>query len=422
MSGVAVGAGYRLTDVGVIPEEWEVAPLSAAIVEFRGGASFKPSDFTKTGVKVLPKGGVGRSGYLQIAYEDPQYCTKAYADAHPRNQVDEKFTIVVLRDLVPSGPSIGLMVQIRNSETYVLAQGVYGFKVDERISNPGYLVQLSNSFWYRRLVNSIMVGSTQVHITNTAFKKAQIPLPPILEQRAIAATLSDMDALVSGLDQLITKKRDLKQTAMQQLLTGQRRLPGFKGAWQIQPLKSIIREFIVPMRDKPKGFRGNIPWCRIEDFDGKYLFGSKSNQCVDNDIIQKMNLKLFPVGTLLVSCSANLGRCAIVGSPLVSNQTFIGLVPDEKSSDSEFLFYLMTFNAGRLNLLSSGTTISYLSREQFESFEVIVPPSLGEQIEIAQLLSDMDSEIATLESRRAKTRDLKQGMMQELLTGRIRLV
>jgi type I restriction enzyme S subunit len=176
------------------------------------------------------------------------------------------------------------------------------------------------------------------------------------------------------------------------------------------------------MRDKPKVFKGNIPWCRIEDFDGKYLSDSKSNQYVDQEIINSMNLKIHPKETLLVSCSADLGRCAIVKAPLISNQTFIGLVFNKHVADNEFFYYYMTFYSEELNNLSSGTTILYLSREQFENFKVIIPPTKEEQTAIVQVLSDMDAEIEALERKLAKYRLIKQGMMQELLTGKKRLI
>jgi type I restriction enzyme S subunit len=203
--------------------EWEITPLSDLITEFRGGAPLKPSDFTITGIKVLPKGGVGRTGWLQVEADNLQFCSPVYAAAHPHNQVDQSYTIVVLRDLVPSGPSIGLMVLVKEPERYLLAQGVYGFKVNER-AEPRYLVQLSSTLWYRRLMNSIMVGSTQVHITNTAFKCVQIPLPTAPEQTAIAEVLSDMDAEIAALEQRRQKTRALKQAMMQELLTGRTRL------------------------------------------------------------------------------------------------------------------------------------------------------------------------------------------------------
>ena len=117
-----------------------------------------------------------------------------------------------------------------------------------------------------------------------------------------------------------------------------------------------------------------------------------------------------------------MGRCAIVTRPLVSNQTFIGLVMDDATSSNLFFYYFMTSLAEDLNNMSSGTTISYLSREQFEEYIVSVPVDKEEQVAIAMILFDMDSEITMLGTRLDKVRQLKLGMMQELLTGRIRLV
>ena len=129
--------GYKNTEVGVIPVDWEIIQLSDIITEFRGGAPLKPRDFVKTGIKVIPKGGIGRTGWLQVGIDDYQYCSKEFANAHRNNQVDESYTLVVLRDLVPSGPSIGLTVQIREVDSFILAQGVYGFKVNE-LAYPQY--------------------------------------------------------------------------------------------------------------------------------------------------------------------------------------------------------------------------------------------------------------------------------------------
>ena len=123
----AIPAGYKQTEVGVIPEDWRVFEIQDLIYDLRGGAPFKPSDFTKQGVKVLPKGGVVRGGILKIKEIEQQYCDVGFASKYVKNSVDEKYTIVVLRDLVPSGPSIGLMVRISHPDNYVLAQGVYGF-------------------------------------------------------------------------------------------------------------------------------------------------------------------------------------------------------------------------------------------------------------------------------------------------------
>lgn len=264
-------------------------------------------------------------------------------------------------------------------------------------------------------------GTSIKGVTVENIAQMEIELPPQEEQTAIAEALSDIDNLISSMQKLIQKKKAIKQGSMQELLTGQKRLPGFYGEWEHVKLKDIILDFIVPMRDKPKDLSGEIPWCRIEDFNGKYLSKSKSGQGVTFDTVNRMNLKIFPKETLIVSCSAYLGRCAIVKTELITNQTFIGLVAKSNVS-VEFLFYVMCKEEKNLNLLSSGTTISYLSREQFEEYLIYIPKDLAEQQSIAQVLSDMDSEIEQLEKKLSKYQQIKQGMMQELLTGRIRLV
>src|SRR5690606_27908620 len=143
-------------------------------------------------------------------------------------------------------------------------------------------------------------------IQRKKLEKLSIALPTPLAQRAIAEALSDVDGLLGALEALIAKKRAIKQAAMQQTLTGKTRLPGFSGVWEVSRLHEFVRDFIVPMRDKPKRFAGDVPWCRIEDCDGIYLGESKSARYVDAQTIGEMNLKVFPVGTLLVSCSADL--------------------------------------------------------------------------------------------------------------------
>jgi type I restriction enzyme, S subunit len=189
--------------------------------------------------------------------------------------------------------------------------------------------------------------------------------------------------------------------------------------WKAIKLEDIISDFIVPMRDKPKKFEGNIPWCRIEDIEGKYLSGTKSNQYVDENTIDEMKLKIHPKGTVICSCSARLGVCAITTTDLITNQTFIGLVPSEKV-DKEFLYYIMTYSSERLQRLSSGTTIAYLSRKEFEKFRIPYPP-ISEQQKIASILSTWDKAIELKEKLIEQKKEQKKGLMQKLLTGEVRL-
>ncbi|MGD7050762.1 restriction endonuclease subunit S [Rossellomorea marisflavi] len=184
--------------------------------------------------------------------------------------------------------------------------------------------------------------------------------------------------------------------------------------WEVVELSNVINNFLVPMRDKPKVFDGDIPWCRIEDIEGKYLNDSKSAQRITIETLAEMNLKLIPKGSVICSCSARLGVCAITTKELTTNQTFIALVPGE-NVNNEFLYYLMTKQASRLQSLSSGTTIAYLSRKQFEQFKVVMP-TLKEQLKIADILSTVDETIEKTDQLLEKTKELKKGLMQQLLT------
>ena len=393
-------AGYKQTEVGVIPDDWDVLPIAALTTEFRGGAPLKPSDFTTLGVKVLPKGGVGRTGVLRIADKDIQYCSIDYANAHPRNQVDKAYTIVVLRDLVPSGPSIGLMVEIGTDERFVLAQGVYGFKVDDEKADARYLIQLSNTRWYRNLANGIMVGSTQVHITNTAYKKAELPVPPLPEQRAIASALSDVDALLGGLDSLITKKQGLKVAAMQQLLTSQTRLPGFSGEWEVKRLGAMLT--ICHGKNQRE----------VEVSGGLYPILATGGQ------IGTASRALYDKPSVLIGRKGTINQPRYMDTPFWTVDTlFYSIVKGD--NDAKFLYY--RFCSIDWMQYNEASGVPSLNARTIENVEIAAPLPL-EQTAIAAILSDMDTKLAALQARRSKTQALKQAMMQELLTGRIRLV
>jgi type I restriction enzyme S subunit len=155
---------------------------------------------------------------------------------------------------------------------------------------------------------------------------------------------------------------------------------------------------IVPMRDKPKELSGEIPWVRIEDKDGMYITKSKTFQGVSRDTVKKMNLKVYPVGTVLCTCSCSFGTTLIVKEPMVSNQTFIGLVPKLNILTSKFIFYLMGVYKDELERLSSGSVQQYLSRDHFKSLKVLYPP-LQEQKQISDYLDRKTQQIDSLIER-----------------------
>jgi type I restriction enzyme S subunit len=170
---------------------------------------------------------------------------------------------------------------------------------------------------------------------------------------------------------------------------------------------------IVPMRDKPQEFDGDIPWIRIEDFNGKYISGSKSDQKVSETTVADMNLKVFPVGTVLCSCSCSMGATAIVSQPLISNQTFIGIVPTEDLF-SDYLYYLVQAAKPTLDSLGTGAIQKYLSRNDFEHFKVAFP-SFSEQQAIADFLDRKTAQIDALIEKKQRQIDLLQEQRTALI-------
>lgn len=254
-------------------------------------------------------------------------------------------------------------------------------------------------------------------LSKSTIEKIKIKLASLEEQTKIANFLSAVDTKINQLTQKKNLLEQYKKGVMQKIFNQEIRFKDENGNdfadWEEKSLKEVINKFIVPMRDKPKDLNGEVPWCRIEDFDGKFLYKSKSNQGVSLSTVTEMNLKVYPLNTLLVSCSANLGFCAIVKNPLITNQTFIGLSPNEKLVDVEFLYYVMKLSSRRLNVLSSGTTISYLSREEFENFRIHLP-SIKEQTKIANFLSAIDENINQVSKQLKQTTNYKKGLLQKM--------
>ncbi len=243
------------------------------------------------------------------------------------------------------------------------------------------------------------------------------------EQCAIATALSDVDALLAKIDQLISKKRDLKQAAMQQLLTGQTRLPGFSGEWEVKR----VREFTdctsggTPSTSNANYWGGSIRWMSSGELNLK-LVAEVEGRITANGL-RNSSTKMIPERCVLIGLAGQgktRGTVAMNLVELCTNQSIAAILPSQ-TFVPEYLYYNLDARYDELRGLSTGdggrgglnlTIIRALS----------VPfPKLAEQTAIAAVLSDMDAELATLEARRDKTCALKQGMMQALLTGRIRL-
>ncbi len=274
----------------------------------------------------------------------------------------------------------------------------------------------------QRIRVEVNAGNTP-YITMGTLTEMQVVLPRNREeQRVIAAALSDVDGLIGGLEQLIAKKRDLKQAAMQQLLTGKKRLAGFRGEWTVKLLGDVAEMGSggTPPSSVSDYYDGEIPWVSISDMTkgGKVILSTDRN--LTKKGFANCAAQMFPVGTVLYAMYASLGECSMTGIPLCSSQAILGIRP-KGNLNNEFLYYCLTALKTAVKSMGQQGTQSNLNKRMVQDFQLRLPP-LPEQAAIAEVLSDMDVEIAALEQRRDKTRDLKQGMMQTLLTGKTRLV
>ena len=286
-----------------------------------------------------------------------------------------------------------------------------------------FFYQFSTRFYER--IMSMTAKSSVDSVRMEMIAGMQIPLPPVHEQAAIASALDDIDALLSSLDQLVAKKRDIQQATMQQLLTGQRRLPGFSGKWLAVKARDI--GLFRGGSGFPNRFQGEasgaFPFYKVSDMnnEGNEIFMSTANNYIAEDVRKAIGAVIFPANSIVfakVGAAVFLERKKILTTPSCLDNNMAAFIVDERRVCVRFMHYSL-LNI-RLGDLVSTTALPSLSNPVLSSIEITLPP-ISEQQAIATILSDIDAELATLETRRVKALQLKLGMMQELLTGRIRL-
>jgi type I restriction enzyme S subunit len=398
--------GYKRTDVGVIPADWDVKGLQAVCSENITYGIVQCGPHSENGVPYIRVSDMNTpeldvSGMLRTSH--------SIAASFSRSRVNEGDVVYALR---------GKLGEVRRIDASVaganLTQGTARLSPGKRVTG-AYLLWSLRSQSALRQVELEAKGSTFREITLADLRGIEIAIPLIPEQEAIAEALSDADALIESLDQLITKKRDLKQGAMQELLTGKKRLPGSIGEWEVKRLGDLadMGSGGTPPSSNLAYYDGNIPWVAISDMTkgGKYIDSTERNLSVDG--LASSAAQMFPVGTVLYAMYASLGECSIATVPLSSSQAILGIRAKQKLN-GEFLYYFLQSIKPLVKTMGQQGTQANLNKRMVQDFSLHLP-SHSEQSAIATILSDMDTELA-------KARHIKQGMMQELLTGRIRLL
>ena len=401
-----VKPGYKQTEVGVIPEEWVVSLLADVITSFQNGFAFASHGYVKSGIPIVTMAQIGLDGRFNFTSESVNYWPTEAASALRAFQLFRGDIIIAMTDVTPQKNLIGRMAEVTEIGPLLLNQRVGLFRLDAKKIDPYFLRAMSNSSRWRGYARAVASLGVQANIGTNDIRAGKLPLPPLSEQRAIATALSDVDGLLGGLDRLIAKKRDLKQAAMQQLLTGQTRLPGFHGAWEVKRLGEIAHI--------KTGSRNNED--KIED--GDYPFFVRSEN------IERINSYSHDCEAILVPGEGRIGDIFhYINGRFDVHQRVYAITQFKAGISAKFIHLYMAKNFGAWAMQNTvKATVDSLRLPTFQTFAMRVPPTKDEQTALAEVLSDMDAELSALEARCDKTRALKQAMMQELLTGKTRLV
>lgn len=406
-----------------MPIDWSAIPLSDLLTAKQLGGNYK-NGATETAWPLIKMGNLGRG---QIDCEKVEYVHTSTPPSardrlqagdvlfNTRNTLDLVGKVAIWRDELP--------------EAYFNSNIMRMCFDPERVGSSAYMNYVLNTSRSVSALRAIATGTTSVAaIYSRDFSNVFLPIPDSkTEQQSIADTLGGADALIDSLEQLLTKKRQIKQGAMQELLTGRRRLLQDTRAWRQVPLGKLGRwsgGMTPSMARVDYWSPAEVPWLSSGDLKAAQL--SESAKSVSNAAIRDGTTRVVPPkSVVLVMRSGILRKYLPVGitlKPMAINQDLKAIQPNDEVT-AEFLLHALTFwGEGILaTCLKSGTTVESIEFHWLKAFTIVLPP-IPEQDAIAEALSAMDTEITALEAHLTKARALKQAMAQALLTGRIRLV
>jgi len=423
-----VPPGYKQTDVGVIPEDWELRPLLTAVRVASGQVDPRVEPY-RSMVLVAPdhiESGSGRLLKRETACD--------------QRAISGKY-LFAAGDVVYSKIRPYLRKAILADCEGVCSADMYPLRPIAGVSS-GFILSALLGHHFSKYAESVSVRSGMPKINRSELAEYMIALPPTKsEQEAIAGALSDADALIESLEQLIAKKRHLKQGAMQELLTGKKRLPGFSGKerkkteigdlpsdWQVLDIGQIATVKTGPFGStlhERDYVSDGTPIVTVEHLGERGIMHTNLPMVSDADC-KRLNAYGLEDGDIVFSRVGSVDRNARVTAAEVGwlfSGRLLRLRAVPAIVDTQYLSYQFHSEPfkQRVRTVAVGQTMASLNTGILKGVLIALPP-LPEQTAIAAILIDMDTEIAALEAKLTKARQLKQGMMQELLTGRIRLV
>ncbi len=417
--------GYKLTEVGVIPVEWGCTSVRGiasaarnAIVGGPFGSDLVSANYVDDGIPVI-----------RGTNMNSQWVSGAFVFVTPRKAKALEANLARPGDIVfTQRGTLGQVSIVPDSPfaSYLVSQSQMKLSVKREAADPLFFYYVFTSDDQQDLIRGGTIQTGVPHINLGILRDIPVQLPTLPEQRAIATALSDMDALLGALDRLIAKHRDIKQAAMQQLLTGHTRLPGFKGEWLVKRLGDVGMFLKGSGVKKDESQSGSHPcirygeiYTRHNDYIKEFHSFISSKVAATAFLLKKGDLLFAGSG----ETKEEIGKCVAFVDDWEAYAGGDIVILRPQGVDS--LYLGLALNTPSINRQKAsrgqGDAVVHIGSSALAHITLNLPP-LPEQTAIAEVLSDMDTELAALEQRRDKTRALKQGMMQELLTGRTRLV
>ena len=415
--GIDIKLGYKHTELGVIPTDWEICTLDSITTLLTNGFVGKIKDqYDQSGNGVLYVQGynVQENGFN---FHEIRRISQKFHKQHQRSSLE-------LGDLltIQTG-DIGVTAIVPPALVGANCHALVISRLKKQICDPRYYCHYFNSAHGRTALKAIETGSTMKHLNVGDLKGLLLPLPSIEEQRSIGKILSDADEFINYLEITIKKKKNIKQGAMQELLIGKRRLEKFNDDWIVNKIKDIAR-VIRGASPRPKGdkryYGGDIPRLMVEDVtrDGKFVTPKVDFLTKEGEKLSRPCKK----GTLTIVCSGTVGIPSFLDKDACIHDGFLALVDIKKNISEDYLYHQLSNLRNKFESSAThGGVFTNLTTSILEEFIVTLPPTKEEQSKIASILSDMDSEIEELEKNKEKYIMLKNGMMQKLLTGEIRV-
>ncbi|WP_288221637.1 restriction endonuclease subunit S [uncultured Clostridium sp.] len=411
--------GYKMTELGEIPIEWEIKKLKE-LGKSLIGLTYSPDDLVDEGNGTL----VLRSSNIRdnrIVFDDNKYVNK---DIQEKLIVKENDILICSRN--GSKDLIGkcaLIDKKAEGSSFGAFMTIYRSKYNK------YLFNVFASYMFKRQIYNNL-GATINQITTDNLNNFKVILPTIKEQEKIASILSTVDEQIDNIDELIQKNKELKKGLMQQLLTKGIGHTKFKKTeigeipeeWEVKKISelcNIVSGGTPSTKEYSYWDNGEILWATPTDItsNGKYISDTFSR--ITEEGLKNSSANMLPIGSILMSSRATIGERCINKVPMCTNQGFKSFICKE-NLHNEYMYYLIEIIKNDFISLSSGSTFLELSKSAIERFNIAVP-GIGEQKEIASILSEVDEKIEEYENKKQKLEELKKGLMQQLLTGKIRV-